>query len=854
MNLTLLKTIRLLHMIDKQSYNEKRQIEIVKTSPLFDKNYYLNRYPDVNPKKISPAKHYVKFGWKEGRDPSSTFTTNEYLLVYPELKQKNICPIFHKEKMSSANSNKIKIKFPSNAHTVSYRSKAPLFNQHNRVAIFASFSADGTIHDYVIYYLKELKKVTDAIIFIADNPLIKSELNKIKDIVTYAHCERHEEYDFGSYKRGFHYAKTHGFLDKYQELIICNDSCYGPVYPFSDIFATMDKKQCDFWGMMPNTDVRYHLQSYFFVFRHTVLKDNTLKNFLKNVKKEASFWDVVYNYELKLTNVLQQKGFTASAYMPDYFADLEARCVRASCRNKTVFPLTLIEKYKFPFIKLKCFNNSLGYTLEETPESVLAFLKKQNPELRKVILDDLAQKKLTKRLYKQNVFLKIKYADLVSFSAFGTLLITPYAQKEDLYQHLETYYQTTGFAQERLAAEHRAHLKHPNKAITLHDIYEEILPKYKIFKARELAFMFTQTTAHPHHKKIYHHALKHHKKIIITTTTTLPKNYLHRLLKKMGYTGYTDIYTTYADKTMKKQTKLFRHIIQTSSLSPQQILHIGDNPQQDSFPPQKLKITTHALDNHISDFFRRLGNKKYNIARNETPNLTISILCSLLAKRQLHPHTESSYWQEIGYTLAGPLTLGYTQFILKETQKNKIDTLLFSSPLLQKLYQQLAPNSVQNYHIANNLPTIKATNIATIEIIPDSTTLQTSCALKYKKKYSLGFYLSLTKLDERLKHLSYKQGIITPKTEYRLIELINLLTNTNTPIYPKIEKGIIEFIDDCQQTYGKTLPQISMEDNLHWLKSYLQNLTFIDVTALKSLKTPSPNTSSFYEYLYPKSA
>ena len=95
MNLKLLKIARFFHLINKKNYNEKRQIEIVKNSPLFDAKWYLAQNPDVKAKKIGAAKHYVKYGWKEGRNPSPDFDTEEYLAEYPELEEKNWCPLFH---------------------------------------------------------------------------------------------------------------------------------------------------------------------------------------------------------------------------------------------------------------------------------------------------------------------------------------------------------------------------------------------------------------------------------------------------------------------------------------------------------------------------------------------------------------------------------------------------------------------------------------------------------------------------------------------------------------------------------------------------------------------------------------
>ena len=264
--------------------------------------------------------------------------------------------------------------------------------QYKRLAIFASFNKDGLIADYVIYYLQGLKKVVDGIIFVTDNPILPLELEKIKDLVIYAQCERHEEYDFGSYKRGYLWAQEKGLLDDADELVLCNDSCYGPVYPFEHMFEEMRKRKCDFWGVISNTDFKFHLQSYFYVFNKAIIKSEVVLKFLKKVKKEKSFWDVVYKYEFELTDCLLQQGFKCDAFLPNNTPEIKSAICRSGHCNKTVFPLTLIKNYSIPLIKVKCFTNGFTFALEENPYEVLRFLKTQNSDLYSIIIDDIKNK------------------------------------------------------------------------------------------------------------------------------------------------------------------------------------------------------------------------------------------------------------------------------------------------------------------------------------------------------------------------------------------------------------------------------------------------------------------------------
>ena len=69
-------------------------------------------------------------------------------------------------------------------------------------AVFAAYSADGTVSDYVIDYLRALKEIAPNIVYVTDNPIPESEIAKLRPYVNHLIARRHGEYDWGSYKRG----------------------------------------------------------------------------------------------------------------------------------------------------------------------------------------------------------------------------------------------------------------------------------------------------------------------------------------------------------------------------------------------------------------------------------------------------------------------------------------------------------------------------------------------------------------------------------------------------------------------------------------------------------------------------
>ncbi len=79
----------------EEKKNLNRHAILIKNSGLFDINWYLKEYPDVKDDGIDPIDHFVKFGSKEGRNPSSDFDTKWYLLNYPDVAKSGINPLEH---------------------------------------------------------------------------------------------------------------------------------------------------------------------------------------------------------------------------------------------------------------------------------------------------------------------------------------------------------------------------------------------------------------------------------------------------------------------------------------------------------------------------------------------------------------------------------------------------------------------------------------------------------------------------------------------------------------------------------------------------------------------------------------
>ena len=252
----------------------------------------------------------------------------------------------------------------------------------NRTVIFAHHDKDCIIDNYVIYYLKELQKIANRIVFVSDCNLCETELKKLDGITIHNIANNHGEYDWGSYKYGYQYLEENNLLENIDVIIFCNDSVYGPIYPIENYIDEMNNNKSDFTGFFKNNYDSYekigipHIQSWFILLKRQVFLSAEFKNFIYSVKHLDDRQDIVDTYEIGFTDRMS-KHFT-------YY------CLYTSENYDAVYrsPLKLIN-LGFPFCKVKIV----------TKYNIYKFLEKKNKKLCTLI------KKHQGRCYHRNIII-----------------------------------------------------------------------------------------------------------------------------------------------------------------------------------------------------------------------------------------------------------------------------------------------------------------------------------------------------------------------------------------------------------------------------------------------------------------
>jgi rhamnosyltransferase len=223
-----------------------------------------------------------------------------------------------------------------------------------RLIILSHYDRDNVLDPYVVKVVKALRDYSSKFVFVTTSKLDSWEIDGLKNYKIDVIERENVGFDFMSYKVGV----LQSNLQDYDEVILCNDSLYGPLRPLDKFFEEMEKRDCDFWGLTDNHDHAYHLQSHWLAVRRKVIDSGKFIEFVKNIEPKDK-GTTIQLYEVGFTQFMLKCGFK-----PSVFA-----FVSGFMQNQAWYKWKeLLEEYNMPFIKARWVESPLMYDvlLKET--------------------------------------------------------------------------------------------------------------------------------------------------------------------------------------------------------------------------------------------------------------------------------------------------------------------------------------------------------------------------------------------------------------------------------------------------------------------------------------------------------
>lgn len=199
------------------------------------------------------------------------------------------------------------------------------------------------IDPYVVAYLQRIRDLDADILFITTSDALASEeVAKVAPLCCEVLQRVNVSVDFGSWNLGIKLLGNE--LSTYRQLILANDSVYGPFRNLDPIFHEMEARGLDFWGLTESYERVNHVQSYFLVFEKSGITSEFFRKFWGGFRQHWSKWILIGAYEVGLSyrarrNAMRFGSWISSAHV-------------GSRRNPTLFFWErLIRDLEFPFLK-----------------------------------------------------------------------------------------------------------------------------------------------------------------------------------------------------------------------------------------------------------------------------------------------------------------------------------------------------------------------------------------------------------------------------------------------------------------------------------------------------------------------
>ena len=234
-----------------------------------------------------------------------------------------------------------------------------------RIGIFLLYDTRGRVYEYVEYLLQQILPCLDELVVVSNGFLLEEGRETLRKYTDKILERPNVGFDAAGWKAGMLDFCGMEHLRSFDELILFNDSYFGPLYPFQTIFDEMDSRELDFWGMTshgaapsgrnacPYGDRPQYIQTYFMGFRGRLLRDPAFESYWRNLPTFTTFSDLVEKHGCVITQYFSDLGFRWDVYCDT--RDLESEEIRKNFSYHMFQTEFMLRERKLPFIKRKTF-------------------------------------------------------------------------------------------------------------------------------------------------------------------------------------------------------------------------------------------------------------------------------------------------------------------------------------------------------------------------------------------------------------------------------------------------------------------------------------------------------------------
>ena len=253
-----------------------------------------------------------------------------------------------------------------------------------RLGIYAFYDSEGIVDRYVVHFLTAVRPLIDHLVVVCNGIVSDAGMDALRMCSDNVIVRDNFGYDAMAVRCVL--VDKYGWdkISKYDYIVVMNDTFYGPFWPLADIFAEMEKRCADLWGMLAriqNPVQNIHstaIGSFFYVMSQKLIVNKQWQQFWESMDgTDWCFSEAVSEYEDKLIPECEKAGCVWDAYLRSDRQNSERK--QLSFFDYVNLGYDLIKYHNFPFLKRKPMADFLDYNISDASarRNAIEFLKNE---------------------------------------------------------------------------------------------------------------------------------------------------------------------------------------------------------------------------------------------------------------------------------------------------------------------------------------------------------------------------------------------------------------------------------------------------------------------------------------------
>ena len=246
------------------------------------------------------------------------------------------------------------------------------------VCLFAQYDKSGRIAPHVLRYLTHLAE-SGFVLHVACSGaarLTDDDAAALRRIGATPHLRPNAGLDFGAWQD----LLRAGCAEGASEILLANDSVFGPFADLRPLLAAMRARRLDAWGMVASTEGVWHLQSWFICLSARALASPAVQRVLAQPFAAMSKPEIILHGELGLGTALRAAELSCAATFEEPRRNRLRRLARVNPMH--LHWAWLLTSGTMPFVKVELLrDNPIGIPWANHWPQVIARISDYPPEL-----------------------------------------------------------------------------------------------------------------------------------------------------------------------------------------------------------------------------------------------------------------------------------------------------------------------------------------------------------------------------------------------------------------------------------------------------------------------------------------